>query len=112
VEETSGDYRPRYLPQFLLVVCNLLSALSQYGTADGGARSVPRLTSKVFGCKVISQAVHISLRRRLVVGGNGKLFVHCSERDCQYVDSNERPCPLTLDLFAAEIQERMAQRPE
>jgi len=111
VEETGGDYRPRY-PRFLLVVCKLLSALSQYGTAEGGARSVPRVPTKVFGCKVISQTVHISLRRRPLVGGNGKLFVHCSERDCQYVDSNEPPCPLTLDLFAAEIQERMAQRPE
>jgi hypothetical protein len=73
---------------------------------------VPRVPTKVFGCKVISQTVHISLRRRPLVGGNGKLFVHCSERDCQYVDSNEPPCPLALDQFAAEIQERMAQRPE
>jgi hypothetical protein len=47
-----------------------------------------------------------------LVGGNGKLFVHCSERDCQYVDSNAPPCPLALDQFAAEIQERVAQRPE
>ena len=112
MEETSGDYRPRYCPQFLFVVRNLSSALSQYGTKDGGARSVPRVPTKVFGCNVISQTVHISLRRRPLVGGNGKLFVHCSERDCQYVDSNELPCPLTLDLFAAEIQERMAQRLE
>ncbi len=73
---------------------------------------MPRVPSKAFGCKVVSETVLISLRRRLLGGGNGKLFVHCSERDCQYVDSNEPPCPLTLDLFAAEIQERMAQRPE
>jgi hypothetical protein len=73
---------------------------------------VPRLPSKLFGCKVISQTVHISLQRRLLARGNGKLFVYCSERDCQYVDSNEPPCPLTLDLFVAEIQERMAQRSE
>jgi len=112
MEETSGDYRPRYCPQFLFVVRNLSSTLSQYGTKDGGARSVPRVPTKVFGCNVISQTVHISLRRRPLVGGNGKLFVHCSERDCQYVDSNEPPCPLALDQFAAEIQERMAQRAE
>jgi len=112
MEETSGDYRPRYCPQFLFVVRNLSTTLSQYGTKDGGARSVPRVPTKVFGCNVISQTVHISLRRRPLVGGNGKLFVHCSERDCQYVDSNEPPCPLALDQFAAEIQERMAQRPE
>ena len=73
---------------------------------------MPQVHSKSFDCKVVSETVRISLRRRPLVGGNGKLFVHCSERDCQYVDSNEPPCPLTLDLFAAEIQERMTQRPE
>src|SRR6266851_5137520 len=83
MEETSGDYRPRYCPQFLFVVRNLSSTLSQYGTKDGGARSVPRVPTKVFGCNVISQTVRISLRRRPLVGGNGKLFVHCSERDLE-----------------------------
>jgi hypothetical protein len=55
---------------------------------------------------VISETVSISLRRRTLLGGKGKLFVQCSEVDCQYVDMNEPPCPLTLDLFAAEIRER------
>jgi hypothetical protein len=41
------------------------------------------------------------------MGGRGALFVRCSEKDCQYVDANEPPCPLTLALFAAEISQRM-----
>src|SRR6266566_1170641 len=71
MEETSGDYRPRYCPQLLFVVRNLSSTLSQYGTKDGGARSVPRVPTKVFGCNVISQTVHISLRRRPLVAAKG-----------------------------------------
>jgi len=38
--------------------------------------------------------------------------VRCSELECQYIDTNEPPCPLTLALFEAEIAERMAQRAE
>ena len=44
---------------------------------------MPRVPTKMFGCKVISQTVHISLRRRPLVDGNGKLFVHCSEGDLE-----------------------------
>jgi hypothetical protein len=71
---------------------------------------VPRPRTKSFRCDVVSETVSIALRRRTSLGG--QLFVQCSESDCQYVDANEPPCPLTLDLFAAEIQERMAQRRE
>jgi hypothetical protein len=73
---------------------------------------VPRTPTKPFHCRVVSETVSISLRRRQSLGGHGKLFVRCSETECQYIDTNEPPCPLTLDLFAAEIAERMAQRQE
>jgi hypothetical protein len=66
-----------------------------------------RFPSRSFQCEVISQTVSIVLRRRTSLGTRGKLFVHCSESDCQYVGANEPPCPLTLDMFAAEIRERM-----
>ena len=70
-----------------------------------------RMPSKSFSCSVVSETVTIVLRRRVSLGGpSGKLFVHCSERDCQYVDANEPPCPLTLDLFRVEIDERMLLR--
>ena len=71
-----------------------------------------RTPSKSFRCTVISETVSIALRRRRSLGASGKLFVQCSESDCQYIDANEPPCPLTLELFAAEIQERMAPRSE
>jgi len=71
---------------------------------------VNRTPVKSFRCEVISENVTIALRRRTVFGGRGPLFVRCSEVDCQYVDANEPPCPLTLDLFAEEIREREAQR--
>ena len=69
-----------------------------------------RTPVKSFRCDVISENVTIALRRRTVFGGQGPLFIRCSEVDCQYVDANEPPCPLTLDLFADEIREREAQR--
>ena len=65
---------------------------------------------KPFRCEVISEDVTIALRRRTVFGSKGQLFVRCSESDCQWVDANEPPCPLTLELFADEVREREAQR--
>ncbi len=71
---------------------------------------MPRPPTKSFRCQVVSEDVSITLRRRTALGARGQLFVQCSEVDCQYVGANEPPCPLTLDLFAAEIHERTAQR--
>ena len=69
-----------------------------------------RTPTKSFRCEVVSETVSISLRRRQSLGGGGQLFVQCRESDCQYVDANEPPCPLTLDLFAAEIQAGARER--
>jgi hypothetical protein len=82
------------------------------GAEESGIRrtAVNRTPVKSFRCEVISETVTIALRRRTVFGGRGPLFIRCSEVDCQYVDANEPPCPLTLDLFADEIREREAQR--
>jgi hypothetical protein len=71
---------------------------------------VTRPPSKSFRCDVVSETVTIALRRRPAFGAQGQLFVRCSESDCQYIDANEPPCPLTLDLFAAEIRERESSR--
>lgn len=54
----------------------------------------------------------MSLRRRRSLLGKGDLYVQCSEMDCQYVDTNTPPCPLTLELFAAEIAARERERQE
>ena len=70
-----------------------------------------RMPSKSIHCNVISQEVTAALQRRIALGGTkGKLFVRCSERDCQYVDANQPPCPLSLALFSVEIDDRMAPR--
>jgi hypothetical protein len=63
-----------------------------------------RLPPKPFRCDVISETVSIALRRRKSLTNPGTLFVQCSEVDCQYVDTNAPPCPLTIDLFAAEME--------
>ena len=67
---------------------------------------------KPFRCEVVSETVTIALRRRASLDGINQLFVRCSELDCQYIDANEPPCPLTLDLFADEVRERQRQREE
>jgi len=71
---------------------------------------VNRPPSKSFRCEVVSETVTIALRRRASLDGNNELYVRCSELDCQYIDANEPPCPLTLDLFADEVRERQARR--
>ena len=67
---------------------------------------------KSFRCDIVSETVTIALRRRTTFGGKAQFFVRCSESDCQYVDVNEAPCPLTLDLFADEVRQREAPRLE
>ncbi|HUM14247.1 MAG TPA: hypothetical protein VL086_01030 [Candidatus Nitrosotalea sp.] len=66
-----------------------------------------RMPSKSFSCSVVSDAVSITLRRSSSRDGRSRLFVRCSEKDCQYVDVNKPPCPLTLSLFVAEIKDQM-----
>jgi len=73
---------------------------------------VSRMPSKSFACTVVSETVTITLGRRSALDRKGRLFVRCSEKDCQYVDANEPPCPLTLALFTAEINARMMSQRE
>ena len=63
---------------------------------------------KDFFCKVVSEDVIITLMNRRSLGMKFKkeLFVRCNQSDCQYVDNNEYPCPLNLDLFTDEIERR------
>lgn len=69
-----------------------------------------RVPRKSFYCPVVSETVSISLTRLKRFSGRDDLFVQCGEVDCQYVEANLPPCPLTLDLFAAEIANREARR--
>jgi len=46
------------------------------------------------------------------MGGAGKRFVDCSEHERPEINSDAPPCPLTLELFAIELAERMGRRQE
>jgi len=63
---------------------------------------------KDYFCTVVSEKVEIALKKRPSLFGKAKneMFVQCNQFECQYVDLNQSPCPLRLDLFAAEIEAR------
>jgi hypothetical protein len=69
---------------------------------------------RTYFCNVVSEAVEIALKNRLHLNKKPKsdLFVQCNQRECQYVDLNEPPCPLGLYLFAEEIEKREKRRRE
>lgn len=63
---------------------------------------------KDYFCNVVSEDVVITLmnKRSMDFKFKKELFVRCNQSDCQYVDINEYPCPLNLDLFTDEIKRR------
>jgi hypothetical protein len=67
---------------------------------------------KDYFCTVVSEDVEIALKSKPFHSRKSKneLFVQCNQHECQYVDLNQSPCPLRLDLFAAEIEEREEKR--
>ncbi|MFZ0449706.1 MAG: hypothetical protein WAL98_10735 [Desulfatiglandaceae bacterium] len=67
---------------------------------------------KNYFCTVVSEDVEIALKTKRSLSHNSKneLFVQCNQLECQYVDHNQSPCPLRLDLFAEEIEKREEKR--
>jgi hypothetical protein len=67
---------------------------------------------KYYFCTVVSEDVEIALKNKPSLGRKSKneLFVQCNQLECQYVDLNQSPCPLRLDLFAEEIEKREEKR--
>jgi hypothetical protein len=67
---------------------------------------------KDYFCTVISEGVKIALKNKPYISRKPKneLFVQCNQPDCQYVDLNQSPCPLSLDLFTEEIEKREEKR--
>jgi hypothetical protein len=67
---------------------------------------------KNYFCTVVSEDVEISLKNKpsFSLKFKSELFVRCNQPECQYVDLNQSPCPLNLDLFAEEIKEREEKR--
>ena len=73
--------------------------------------------SKDFDCSVVHETVKISLgtKRNGGLKSRDSLYVKCDQNECQYVEENNLPCPLTLSLFEEEIQireEKSRQRRE
>ena len=71
-------------------------------------------SKKDYFCTVISEGVKIVLKSKPYISRKpkNKLFVQCNQPDCQYVDLNQSPCPLSLDLFEEEIERREEKRRE
>ena len=63
---------------------------------------------KDYFCTVVSEDVEIALKHRPSFSREFKTdrFVQCNQLECQYVELNQFPCPLRLDLFAEEIEKR------
>ncbi|MFH2010267.1 MAG: hypothetical protein ABI333_26950 [bacterium] len=61
-----------------------------------------------YQCSVVDETVKIHLRKKAKAGwtSSSELIVQCDQGECQYVDDNEPPCPLTLLLFEEEIHDR------
>ena len=61
-----------------------------------------------FHCGVVNEAVKIHLCKKSKAGWRTRsvFFVQCNQSECQYVDENELPCPLSLSMFEDEIRER------
>jgi len=77
-----------------------------------GEKPLENRKGKKYFCAVVSEGVEIVLINRPSGGlrSNKKLFVQCNQAECQYVDHNQSPCPLRLDLFAEEIEMREERR--
>jgi len=72
-----------------------------------------KIKGKDYFCSVVSEDVKISLKKNPSVNSQfaeDKLYVCCNQSECQYVDENVPPCPLTLDLFSEEIEEKKEKR--
>ena len=50
-------------------------------------------------CQIAAKSVTYQVRSGQALGEPRRPYVRCSERDCQYVDVNEPPCPLDVTLF-------------
>src|SRR6185436_6409959 len=61
-------------------------------------------------CPIAAKSVRAVLRRGGLLGGPATMHMRCSEVACQYVDTNEPPCPLRIELFAVPADRLVAER--
>jgi hypothetical protein len=79
---------------------------------DGRRKTLAKRLEEKYYCTVVSEKVKIALKNKTSLGLESKNepFVQCNQLECQYVDLNEPPCPLRLDLFSEEIEKREEKR--
>ena len=79
---------------------------------NGRRKPLAKHGRKRYFCTVVSEYVEITLINKASISLNSKkeLFVQCNQPECQYVDLNQFPCPLRLNLFAEEIEKREEKR--
>jgi hypothetical protein len=63
-------------------------------------------------CPIACASVHVTLRHGRAWQDAGVPYVRCEERDCQYVDTNEPPCPLRVELFLEESDDAIRRHLE
>ena len=80
--------------------------------AKGRRKRLANYRGKDYFCTLVSEDVKIALKNKpsLSRKSNNELFVQCNQVECQYVDRNQSPCPLRLDLFAEEVEKREKNR--
>ena len=69
-----------------------------------------------FSCSIAGRSVSIVLRSGQGLLEDGVPYVWCAERDCQHVDRNAPPCPLSTTMFedprhAAAVVTRLSSNP-
>ncbi len=77
-----------------------------------GRRTLANRRAKDYFCTVVCEDVEIILKNNPSISRKSKdeLFVQCNQSECQYVELNQSPCPLRLDLFTEEIEKREEKR--
>src|SRR5258706_2572795 len=65
-------------------------------------------SARPFDCRIANKTVGTTLRHRRGFQAPATIYVRCDERDCQYVDLNEAPCPLRVEMFVDGSDRRVA----
>jgi hypothetical protein len=61
-----------------------------------------------FECSIAGRTIGISLRHGGGLQEPTGVYVRCDERDCQYVDVNQAPCPLRVEMFSDASDDSVA----
>jgi hypothetical protein len=64
-----------------------------------------KLQWRSYACSVVNETVQIRLKRDTSLGGRSGYFVQCDQTECQWVERNEPPCLLNVEMFVHEIRE-------